>query len=226
MPRFLRQMGARNARAQRDRGRSAPMARTVGAGTRLPRRERARAADRPAAVAGAWPGGDSRRVPRAAFLAPCGRSQRSRRLRSPQRRPMPQRAKGGDGTHPRASGDQENIAHSAGGRPYGGRPCAATASERRPREYRAQRGRPPLRRPHVRSNSERAAIKHIMRTARAAAHGGRTCEPTFFWKTVDKAKRWCYHSSHQRRGRQSRYESSTHGPQLRLFLYLWLYVYA
>ena len=36
--RFLRQKGARNARAQRDRGRPALMARAVGAGTRLPRR--------------------------------------------------------------------------------------------------------------------------------------------------------------------------------------------
>ena len=73
---------------------------------------------------------------------------------------------------------------------------------------------------------KRAATKPIPRTARAAAHGGRTCEPTFFRETVDKAKRWCYHSSHQRRRRQSRYESSAHGLQLRLFLYLWLYVYA
>ena len=38
-----RRKGARNARAQRGRGRPAPMARAVGAGTRLPRRERAHA---------------------------------------------------------------------------------------------------------------------------------------------------------------------------------------
>ena len=37
-------LDTRNARAQRGRGRPAPMARAVGAGTRLPRRERAHAA--------------------------------------------------------------------------------------------------------------------------------------------------------------------------------------
>ena len=65
---------------------------------------------------GAWPGGDSRRVRGDAFLAPFRRSQRSRRLRSPQRRPMPQRAVKGQG-------------------PF-------DISERRPSPYRAQRGRP------------------------------------------------------------------------------------
>ena len=65
---------------------------------------------------GAWPGEDSRGVRRGAFLAPFRRSQRSRRLRSPQRRPMPQRAVKGQG-------------------PF-------DISERRPSPYRAQRGRP------------------------------------------------------------------------------------
>ncbi len=73
---------------------------------------------------------------------------------------------------------------------------------------------------------KRAATKRIPRTAWTAPSRRGTCEATFFRETVDKAKRWCYHSSHQRRRRQSRYESSAHGLQLRLFLYLWLYVYA
>ena len=117
---------------------------------------------------GAWPGGDSRRVRGDAFLAPFRRSQRLRRLRSPQRRPMPQRAVKGQG-------------------PF-------DISERRPSPYRAQRGRPLT-----------AAVR---------------AKQLFSAKTVDKAKRWCYHSCKQRRRRQSRYESSTHGPQLRLLLYL------
>ena len=57
--RFLRLSGARNACAQRGRGRAASMARAAGAGTRLPRRERAR-------VAGALPGGRGRVVRRRA----------------------------------------------------------------------------------------------------------------------------------------------------------------
>ena len=89
-------------------------------------------------------------------------------LRSPQRRPMPQRAVKGQG-------------------PF-------DISERRPSPYRAQRGRPLT-----------AAVR---------------ANQLFSAKTVDKAKRWCYHSCKQRRRRQSRYESSTHGPQLRLLLYL------
>ena len=75
-----------------------------------------------------------------------------------------------------------------------GRVWDPPASERRPSPYRAQRGRP------------------LMAAARA--------NQLFSAKTVDKAKRWCYHSCKQRRRRQSRYESSTHGPQLRLLLYL------
>ena len=98
-------------------------------------------------------GRNRRRVPRAAFLASSGHSQRSRRPPSVRRRkrPMPQRAKGGYGTRPQASGDPAHTAHSAGGR---------------------------SRRPHVRSNRKRAATQPIPRTARAAAHGGRTCVPT------------------------------------------------
>ena len=91
---------------------------------------------------GAWPGGDSRRVRGDAFLAPFRRSQRSRRLRSPQRRPMPQRAVKGQG--PFDISERRPSPYRA----QRGRPLMAAArakqhiSERRPREYRAQRGRP------------------------------------------------------------------------------------
>ena len=140
------------------------------------------------------PGGGRCRVEHAAFLAPDGRSKRSRRLRSPQRRPMPQRAVKGQG--PFDISERRPSPYRA----QRGRPLTAAArakqhiSERRPREYRAQRGRP------------------LTAAARA--------KQLFSAKTVDKAKRWCYHSCKQRRRRQSRYESSTHGPQLRLLLYL------
>ena len=184
------------------------MARAVGAGTRLPRRERAHAAGllptgtrsmaRRGQLRGAGrrvsciPVAQSFALPRrsrswfrcpasgrfrpsaqvptghALPCAPFRRSQRSRRLRSPQRRPMPQRAVKGQG-------------------PF-------DISERRPSPYRAQRVRP------------------LTAAARA--------KQLFSAKTVDKAKRWCYHSCKQRRRRQSRYESSTHEPQLRLLLYL------
>ena len=73
------------------RGRAASMARAVGAGTRLPRREVACAAGFLRGggfagwCAGAWSGGMRRRVRRVAFLAPEGRSKRFfclRRLRA------------------------------------------------------------------------------------------------------------------------------------------------
>ena len=84
---------------------------------------------------GAWPGGDSCGVRGDAFLAPQGRSKRSRRLRSPQRRPMPQRAEGGDGTRPQASGYQENKGHSAGGRSR--RPNVRTNTKGVPKHHAA-----------------------------------------------------------------------------------------
>ena len=148
----------------------------------------------PTAGAGGRPGGGRCRVEHAAFLAPFRRSKRLRRLRSPQRRPMPQRAVKGQG--PFDISERRPSPYRA----QRGRPLMAAArakqhiSERRPREYCAQRGRP------------------LMAAVRA--------NQLFSAKTVDKAKRWCYHSCKQRRRRQSRYESSTHGPQLRLLLYL------
>ena len=62
------------------RGRAASMARAAGAGTRLPRRETgARGGGFAGRCAGAWSGGARGWVRRGAFLAPEGRSKRSRR---------------------------------------------------------------------------------------------------------------------------------------------------
>ena len=161
-------LDTRNARAQRGRGRPAPMARAVGAGTRLPQRERAHAAG----------------------LLPTG-------TRSMARRGQPQ------GAGRRVSCAFQALAtlappafaaKTAHAIASVGRVWDPPASERRPSPYRAQRGRPLT-----------AAVR---------------AKQLFSAKTVDKAKRWCYHSCKQRRRRQSRYESSTHGPQLRLLLYL------
>ena len=111
-------------------GRPAPMARAVGAGTRLPRRERAHAA-------GFLPGGAEEHGP-AGTAAGCGEAR-----------------------FLRLSGARN--AYAACVRRKDG-PCH---SERRA-------GMGPAR--------KRAATKRILRTARAAAHGGRTCEATFFRK--------------------------------------------
>ena len=84
-PRFLCPLDTRNACAQRNRGRPAPMPRAVGAGdaptaagaaTRLTRRANA---TRPLlCAAGAWPGGMRRHLQLAAFLVSFGHSKRLR----------------------------------------------------------------------------------------------------------------------------------------------------
>ena len=227
MPRFLRQMGARNAcaGALRTHGASggrgdAPAA--AGAG--------ARGGASAGRCAGAWPGGDSCGVPRAAFLAPDGRSKRSRGgVAHPWRERWARERACRDGSG-RARRTARRLVRAGPGVRRGGMPrfLRQRALETlAPPPFAAKSG--PChseRRVGMGPARKRAATKPIMRTARAAAHGGRTCEATFFRQTVDKAKRWCYHSCKQRRRRQSRYESSTHGPQLRLLLYLWLYVCA
>ena len=124
----LRPLDTRNAGAERGRGRPAPMARAVGAGTRLPRRERARAA-------GPLSDGAEEHGP-ARTAAGCGEARFLRLSGARNARAACVRRKDG--------------------------PCH---SERRA-------GMGPAR--------KRAATKPIPRTARAAAHGGRTCEATFF----------------------------------------------
>ena len=133
--------------ARRARDSSAPMTRAAGAGTRLPRRKRAHAACtwQPRTHGGPIPRytdpntprhtasrraayipgyttqpirRNRRRLPRAAFLASSGHSQRSRRLRSPQK-----------------------TAHATASVGWVWDP---PVSERRPSPYRAQHGPRPL----------------------------------------------------------------------------------
>ena len=230
MPRFLRPAGARNARAGalRTHGASggrgdAPTA--AGAG--------ARGGASAGRCAGAWPGGDSCGVPRAAFLAPDGRSKRSRGGVAHPWRERWARGRTYRGASGRARRTARRLVRAQGPAKYaagcgmsrfllpaGARNARAACVRRKGGPCHSERrvGMGPAR--------KRADTKKIPRTAWTAPSRRGTCAATFSGKTVDKAKRWCYHSSHQRRRRQSRYESSTHGPQLRLFLYLWLYVYA
>ena len=101
-----------------------------------------------------------------------------------------------------------------------GRVWDPPASERRPSPYRAQRGRPLMAAARAKQHiSERRPSPYRAQRGRPLTAAARA-KQLFSAKTVDKAKRWCYHSCKQRRRRQSRYESSTHGPQLRLLLYL------
>ncbi len=222
----------------RGRGRPAPMARAVGAGTRLPRRERAHAAGflptgtrsmarrgqlrgrgRPAPMARAV--GAGTRLPRrerahAAGLLPTG-------TRSMARRGQPQ------GAGRRVSCAFQALAtlaspafaaKTAHAIASVGRVWDPPASERRPSPYRAQRGRPLTAAARAKQHiSERRPSPYRAQRGRPLTAAARA-KQLFSAKTVDKAKRWCYHSCKQRRRRQSRYESSTHGPQLRLLLYL------
>ena len=224
MPRFLRQMGARNACAGASRTHGASGGRgdapaAAGAG--------ARGGASAGRCAGAWPGGDSCGVPRAAFLAPDGRAKRSRHgcATPPRERWARDRAcRDGSGRARRtarrlvrAQGPAKYAAGCGMPRfllPAGARNARAACVRRKGGPCHSERrvGMGPAR--------KRAATKRIPRTAWTAPSRRGTCEPTFFRQTVDKAKRWCYHSCKQRRRRQSRYESSTHGPQLRLLLYL------
>ena len=187
----------------------------------------------PTAGAGGRPGVASGAVEHAAFLAPDGRSQRSRRgVAHPWRERWARRRACRDGSGRarrtarrlvRAQGPAKYAAGCGMPRfllPAGARNACAASVRRKGGPCHSERrvGMGPAR--------KRAATKRIPRTAWTAPSRRGTCEATFFRETVDKAKRWCYHSSHQRRRRQSRYENSAHGLQLRLFLYLWLYVYA
>ena len=176
MPRFLRHKGRSKRWRAAGPGQTAPMARAVGAGTRLPRRERARAA-------GLLPGGAQERGP-AGTAAGCHEPRFLRQMGARNARAGALRthgASGGRGDAPTAAG-----AGARGGPPggwcgwldrrseRGGATCRVSCAEgaRNARAAVVRRKGGPChseRRVGMGPARKRAATKPIMRTARAAA---------------------------------------------------------
>ena len=138
---------------------------------------------------GAWPGGDSRRVRGDAFLVSFGHSKRLRGAGAGRPAPMA-RAVGAGTRLPRRERAHATGLLTGGAKEHGPAGTAAGCGEtrflrlsgaRNARAASVRRKDGPChseRRVGMGPARKRAATKPIPRTARAAAHGGRTCEPT------------------------------------------------